>query len=124
MDREWDASATSTKKVEEFHERTLKFSDKEGKINNKIVDYKAQIDALNKKIQDLEQEKITLAQTEKIPSPETVNQEILKGLGHGENALKLKNSVRQLRQGLSRLDSKIDFESAKLAYFRNNFPSL
>src|SRR3954470_6830190 len=124
MEREWDSSAASTKKVEEFQEKTLKFSDKKGEIDHKIAGYKAQIDDLNKKIQDLEQEKINLAQTEEIPSPEVINQEVLKGLGHGENALKLESNIRQLKQNLSRLDSKIDFESTKLAYFRNNFPAL
>src|SRR3954462_2612310 len=101
LEREWDASAASTKKVEEFQEKTLKFSDKQGEINNKIADYKAQIDDLNKKIQSLEREKISLAQTEKVPSPEIINQEVLKGLGHGENALKLESNIRQLKQNLS-----------------------
>src|SRR3954471_19155502 len=88
LEREWDANAASTKKVEQFQEKTLKFSDKQGEINNQIATYKAQIDDLNKKIQSLEREKINLAQTEEIPSPKAINQEVLKGLGHGENALK------------------------------------
>ena len=72
---------------------------------------------------DVESKKASLDLAKMLSSQNKINQEIQKGIEHGDKALKIKYSIHDLTMKKTRLDNKIVFERARFKDFKSRFPA-
>lgn len=88
---------------------------------NKSHTTKTQIAELNRKIADVEAQKASLETAEELPAQEVVDHEVLKGISHGEKALKIEANIKQLCGKKSFLDNRIVHEIISFVDFKSRF---
>lgn len=65
---------------------------------------------LAKKIAEVEKQKASLDSTETLPTQNVIDQEVFKGIAHGEKALEIKEKIGQLQKKRGLIDNRIDHE--------------
>lgn len=110
MGREWDFSEICERKLNDFEAKKQEYFNKQQAFDQQISYYQAQIAELTKKISEVEEQKASLNSTRTLPAQDIVDQEILKGITHGEKALELKKWIGQLQEKRDLLESMIDHE--------------
>lgn len=86
---EWDSSEACELKISEFEAKKKEHLCRQQAFDQQILDYQAQIVELNRKNADVEAQKASLETAEELPAQEAVDREVLKGISHGEKALKI-----------------------------------
>lgn len=119
---EWDSSEACKRKLDEFeHKKEERLRQREA-FDQQIYDYQAQIAELNKKVAKVEAQKKSLEMVEGIPAQEAVDNEVLKGISHGERALKIEVDIKYLRGKKVSLDNRISHEITSFEDFKSRFP--
>lgn len=70
----------------------------------------------------MEAQKASLETDEEIPTQEAIDHEVLKGISHGEKALKIEVDIKQLRGKKASLDNRIIHEITSFEDFKSIFP--
>lgn len=96
MRLEWDFSEACEKKLSDFEAKKQERLNQQQAFDQQISYYQDEIAELNKKIAEVEAQKDSLDTAEPLPTQDVVDQEVLKGISHGEKALKIKASIKQL----------------------------
>lgn len=78
---------------------------------------------LAKKTAEVEKQKASLDSTKTLPAQDVINQEVFKGIAHGEKALEIKERIGQLQEKRDLLDNRIDHEKALFEDFKSKFPA-
>lgn len=71
----------------------------------------------------MEAQKASLETTEELLAQEVFDREVLKGISHGEKALKIEASIKQLRGKIFFLDNRIVHETTSFEDFKSRFPA-
>lgn len=71
----------------------------------------------------MEAQKASLETVEELLAPEFVDREVLKGISHGEKALKIEASIKQLQGRKKFLDCRIGHEITSFEDFKSIFPA-
>lgn len=123
MRQDWDFSEVFEKKLNDFEAKKQERLNKQKAFNQQISDYQSQIDELTKKIAEVEEQNAYLDLTEPLLAQGVVDQDILKGIAHGEKALEIKEMIGQLHEKKGLLDRKIGHEKTLFEYFKSRFPA-
>ena len=123
MRLEWDFSEACEKKLSDFEAKKQERLSHQQASDHQIMDYQAQIAKLNKKIVEVEAQKASLDTAKSLPTQDVVDHEVLKGISHGEKALKIEANIKQLRGKKSLLDSRIGHETTFFEDFKSRFPA-
>lgn len=119
---EWDFSEACEKKLSDFEAKKQERLRQQQAFDQQILDYQAQIVEINKKITEVEWQKTSLDTAKALPTQDVVNHEVLKGISHGEKALKIEASIKLLWGRESLLDSRIGHETTFFEDFKLDFP--
>lgn len=109
------------KKLNDFEVKKQERLHKQQAFDQQILDYKAQIAGLTKKIAEVEEQKASLDTTEPLSAQGVVDQENLKRIAHGEKAFEIKERIGQLREKKSLLNSRIGHEKTLFEDFKSRF---
>ena len=71
----------------------------------------------------MEAQNASLDTTEHLPTQDVIDHEVLKGISHGEKALKIEASFKQLWGKKSLIDSRIGHETTLIYEFKSRFPA-
>ena len=71
----------------------------------------------------MEAQKVSLDMAEALPTQDAVDHEVLKGISHGEKALKNEASIKQLRGRKNLLDGRIGHETTFFEDLKSRFPA-
>lgn len=83
----WDLSGAFEKEVDRLENQLQEYLDKKSSFDDKISSCRARISELNKEITNLEKKKSELEWEKSFPTRETIDQEVTRGVKHGEVTL-------------------------------------
>ncbi|CAI8616745.1 unnamed protein product [Vicia faba] len=123
IEAEWGLSKACEEKLIAFEFENQTRVDKYFAFDQQISSYRIQISDLQKKIVGVKRKKTLLDSAEALPSQSEIDDEIQKGIAHGEKALNINDRISELMTKKTRLNNKIVFEKARFEDFKSQFPS-
>ena len=123
MRREWDFNKIYERKLNGFETKKQERFNQQQAFDQKISNYQAQMDELAKKIVEVEKQKASLDSTKTLSAQDVIDQEVFKGIAHGEKALEIKERIGQLQEKGDLLNNMIDHEKTLFEDFKFRFPA-
>lgn len=119
MTEAWYLSGAFEKEADRLETQLQEYLDKKASFNDQISSCRARIVKLNKESENMEKKKAELEWEKSLPTRETIDQEAIRGVEHGEVSLQMGNKVNILEEASDLLNTRLAFFKAKLEDFKS-----